>query len=285
MAKALKNWLAPLGLAFVLVSLISACGNAREIRFAQGQVDGLLFQVSYLPVHPNQTESRIQGRIEGLVAHLEQQFSSRNSDSQISRLNQWQSTQPVVLTRELEEFLLAGLQAHSLSGGELPIFSHSTYLESTPSVELKNHQLFKSDDEVQLNMEYVLNGFIVDRVAHLMELMNVEHYRVSINGQVRVKGLTLDRTPWPVNVEGLDIPFMLTDQALGYSETSSGARVVVMHESAATASAISQWLAAFGPSEALEKAERLQIPVEIQMDENGAAKRYTSTAFQQAHSS
>ncbi|WP_165831948.1 MULTISPECIES: FAD:protein FMN transferase [Gammaproteobacteria] len=284
MAKtALNQWLAPLGLAFVFLNLLTACNDSREVRIATGQVKELLFQVSYVPAHPNQTESRIQGRIEGLVAHLEQQFSSQYPDSQISRLNQWQSTQPVVLTRELEELLLAGLNAHALSGGEMPMFFHTSPLNEPASVRVVNHQLFKSTEDVQVDMELVLHGFIVDRVAHLMELMNVENYRIDINGQVRARGFDLERKPWNIDVSNGET-LQLADASVGQSQTISGAHILVVHESSAAATALSAWFAAMGTDTALEKASALSIPLEIQLDENGSPKSYTSPAFQSAFS-
>jgi len=280
--KLYRKWLAPSGLAFFLALLLTACGPSQEVRVVQGQVGEMLFQVHYLPVNANQTESRVQGRMEGLIAHLEQQFSSTLPDSQISRLNQWDSTQPVVLTRELEEFIFAGLGAYELSGGELPILSVED--QGEPSIQLRNHQLFKSSRNVQVNMDIVLQGFIVDRLAHLMDLMSIEHYQVSLNGQVRASGFNLEREPWVTRVANAG-DFGLKNQALGWSNTPKGELVIVVHDTAASASALSFWLAQMNVEEALQKAERLNIPVDILVDENGASKSYTSTAFKRIFSS
>ncbi|MCC5855507.1 MAG: FAD:protein FMN transferase [Idiomarina sp.] len=268
-----KKWLAPLGLAV----FVSACSELPPPEAIDGEVRELRFQVEWVPAHPNQTPARLRERVKGVVDHLEQQFSSEFENSEVSRLNRWESTEPLVLTRELEDFLRIGLQAYDMTDGHLPVFTNGTS-QSAPLVRVENHLARKSAADVKVDMNLLLEGYIVDRIADLMEQMSIQHYRISVNQQVRVRGQQRKKTPWLVadSVE----KFVVRDRAIGQISVNDSTDVLVIHRSAATANALSYWLSSLAAEEAIAQAERLRIPVVIEIRENGVATRYTSRAFQ-----
>ncbi len=270
-----RYWLAPLGLAF----FFSACSETPEVHFSKGDVGELQFQVAYVPISPNQTEVRMRERVRGLVEHLEHQLSTAYEGSEVVRINQWHSTEVMVLTRELEDFVRAGLEANELTEGGLPLFSWpagaSTRAAGEPLLQVENHQLVKRAPGVQITFDSLLSGFVVDRIVILMGQMGIEHYQVTVNGQRRARGhhrLTMLGSEATGSKP--------RNFALGYSVAADGSGFYVIGKTTLQASAIAQWLATMTRSEALITAERLNLAVSIHVHENGTLKRYTSRAFQ-----
>ncbi|WP_113906531.1 FAD:protein FMN transferase [Aliidiomarina celeris] len=254
------KWLAPLGLAV----FASACTEMPEPRIAQGQVRDLQFNVVYVTANSNQTEARVSERVRGLVEHIELQFSSEYENSEVNKVNLWRSTEPMVLTRELEAYLTTGVELYLLTQGELSLFSEGG--SNSAPIRIQNHQLVKADRNVTLNYDMLLHGFMVDRVAELMELMSVEHYDIEINGQRRVG-----------HVEKRQLQHV-AQSATRFAE--NGTNLVVTHESAAMASALSAWLASMSEQDARATTARLGLPAAIGQGENGAATRYTGQTIQ-----
>ncbi len=277
--RSIRHWLAPLGLAF----FVSACSDAPEAYVAEGVVGELQFQVAYLPMSPNQTDVRTTERVSGLVDHLEKQLSTTFDGSEVKRINTWHSTEPMVLTRELEDFVRASLEANEVTAGGLALFSVAAGQAATEPLTalllVDNHQLRKTEPSLQLEFDSLLSGFVVDRIAILMSQMGIVQYQITVNGQRRTRGyhrLTMlgSTMLWEVPTGSMPRNF-----ALGYAVADDGSNVYVMNKSAIHASALAQWLATMDTAQALIVAERLDLAIEINQHVNGGVKRYNSSAF------
>lgn len=277
--RSIRHWLAPLGLAF----FVSACSDTPEAHVAEGVVGELQFQVAYLPVSPNQTELRTTERISGLVDHLEKQLSTTYVGSEVVRINKWHSTEAMVLTRELEDFVRAALEANEITEGSLALFSDTAGQPVSMALDalllVDNHQLRKIEPGLQLEFDSLLSGFVVDRVTILMGQMGIEQYQITINGQSRTRGHHRLTMLEPTMLGSEPTGAKPRNFALGYAITSDGSQVFVMSKTAILASALAQWLATMDTAQALIVAERLELAVEIIQHVNGDVKRYNSSAF------
>ncbi|MCO4320332.1 FAD:protein FMN transferase [Aliidiomarina quisquiliarum] len=277
--RSIRYWLAPLGLAF----FVSACSDAPEAHLAAGEVGELQFQVAYLPVSPNQTEVRTAERIGSLVGHLEKQLSTTYAGSEVARINNWHSTEAMVLTRELEDFVRASLEANEVTAGDLALFSVAAGQAATEPLNalllVDNHQLRKTEPSLQLEFDSLLSGFVVDRVAILMGQMGIEQYRITINGQSRTRGHHRLEMLKPTMLGSEPTGAKPRNFALGYAITPNGSQVFVLNKTTILASALAQWLAMMEPQQALIVAEQLDLPIVINQHVNGAVKRYNSSAF------
>lgn len=273
--RSMRNWLAPLGLAF----FVSACSDVHEVHYAEGETGELQFQIAYMPTGPNQTEVRMRERARGLVEYLEHQLSTAYEGSEVVRINQWHSTEAMVLTRDLEDFVLAGLEANVLTEGGLNLFSNAevTGVDALkrPLMQIENHQLRKVAADVRLEFDSLLSGFVVDRLAILMSQMGIDQYQITVNGQRRSRRFPgINQTDGP---EATDVA--ARKYALGCASYVDGTEVYVLGKTTLQASALAQWLATMTVSEALITAERLNLAVDIHSRENGSVKRYNSSAF------
>ena len=252
------------------------------MHYAEGDLGKLQFQVAYMPSTPNQTEARMVSRVSSLVGHLEHQFSTTNEGSEVVRINKWHSTEAMVLTRDLEDFVRAGLDANSITEGGLTLFtevdSQSAFVTplvtAKPQVSVENHQLKKLTPGIQLAFDSLLSGFVADRLAILMGQMGIEDYQITVNGQRRAQGKQRFMEQLTHTIAG-----MSRSHALGHAVCADGSDIYVLSATAIQASAVAQWLATMVPADALLVAERLNLAVDIHQHVNGSVTRYNSSAF------
>ncbi|RUO30466.1 FAD:protein FMN transferase [Aliidiomarina sanyensis] len=269
------KWLAPLGLAF----FVSACSNSAEMETLQGEVMGFEYELMYLPAHPNHTESRISQRVQGIMQYVGMQFSVTHPHSEIARFNEWRSTEPLVLTRELEGLLRQGLQLHEVSNGEIQLFVSEREAE-TPRVYIRNHQIVKSDPSVQVDLDGLLRGHMADRIADIFDLMNIQQYSVRVGQDYRVRAgkrgrqrpaLTWDEVP--------DLSLQVREGAVSTRTTETGDFVIVLHESAAISEALTRWFAGGDYERALATTEQHGIAAAVFVREDSGITRYNNAAF------
>lgn len=269
------KWLAPLGLAI----FVSACSDSSEFETIRGEVLGVEYELTYLPAHPNHTESRISSRAEGIMQYVGTQFSVAQPHSEVVRFNEWQSVEPLVLTRELEGLLRQGLQLHDVSNGSIQLFVSENETEM-PRLSIRNHQIVKSDPSVQVDLNPVLRGHMADRIADIFELMNIQYYTIRVGLDYRVRNGTRGRQRQYLSWDEVpDFALQIRNGAVSARHTENGDFVIVLHESAAISEALAQWVAESDYDHALAVSQQHGIAAAVFVDEGSGFSRYNNTAF------
>ena len=254
---------------------------------------------------------------------VDQSMSSYIADSELSQLNQTDAEQAVELSADLAAVLLEAQKIHQLSDGyfdikvakavdlwgfgasgpidQLPDATHLQAHGEQHSLRLKSsaansnddsntHQATKSHASLTIDLSGIAKGYAVDKVAAVLDAHSIEHYLVSIGGELRAKGMNIEGETWRVGVEkshvlgGIQDVVMLNNQAIAtsgdyrnyieidgkrYSHmidprtmqpvTHQLALVSVLSERASTADALATALMAMGDTQALAFVERHQL--------------------------
>nr|WP_228517994.1 FAD:protein FMN transferase [Aliidiomarina indica] len=270
--------MALLGLAF----FVSGCSENYDIEQISGNVLGYEYRVEFLPAHPNHTENRVSQRVQGIMQYVAMQFSVEYPQSEVNRLNRWESTDAFVLTRELEGLIRQSLHLRALSEGGIELFHADIATDQAP-VRIQNHQLIKSDASVTVELDSLLRGHMADRIADILDLMNVQTYRVEIDNQLRLR--SPKRRGQYQRVEFIDIEsFYLNvrDGAVASAfsaDESNIERVIVLHENAAEAEGLARWFAQLSLEESLSAANQHNVSVVFFVREDSGLTRYNSSAF------
>lgn len=279
-----RLWLALLGLAF----FVSCTDSSMTQRSVAGQFADVEYQVSWRAAKHNLNEYQVDSRITSIIEHVLNQYSVDNIESEVMRFNRWPVDESFVLTRELEELFQHGLTAHELSSGRVNVFS-PTSVELEALFELTNHVAIKFDDQFEVNFSSLLYGYIADRISELFRLLRVTDYNIEVNGatRLRVSGRQQQRHQYAVKL--LDQAILVSmpynqDKAFGvasYGTQNSAVaqQVIVFHESATVAHAISSTLAEEGQTKINDFLERNTVAALVILNENGEEKRYTSALF------
>ncbi|RUO22051.1 hypothetical protein CWE06_04260 [Aliidiomarina haloalkalitolerans] len=279
-----KKWLALLGLAF----FVSCTDSSMTERAVTGKLDGVEYQVSWRATKHNLNEYQMDTRITAIISHIVTQFSVDNMDSEVSRLNRWPVNESFVLTRELEELFQHGLVAHEISDGRVQVFSPEAD-DLNRLFALDNHVVVKHDEEFEVNLSALLDGYIADRISELFRLLQVTDYQIEVNGatRLRVSGRQQQRHQFPVEVNDqavlVSMPYN-QDKAFGlasYAQTPDNSTQVVLifHETASVAHAVSTTLVIEEAPEIIKFVEQDAIATLVIFNEKGEEKRYTSGLF------
>ena len=304
-----------------------------------GRTMGTTYNVKYRPTQNTPTLKAMQIEVDALLAEINHTMSTYDPESELSRFNRLRATDWVPASASLRAVLKAALEVGAQSEGAFDItvgplvnlwgFGPEVHPDRVPlesdiavarrrsgldKVILSEAQqaIRKQRPDVFLDLSGIAKGYGVDRVAELMTAHGIEHYMVEIGGEIRVRGLKEQDTPWRIAIEkplsgerSVQTMLALSDIALAtsgnyrnffeiagrrYSHTidpTTGwpvdnhlVSVTVLAETSMRADA---WATAFqvlGPERGMAIAERINLPVLFVIERDGQFEERVCCAFQ-----
>ncbi|MCV2883614.1 FAD:protein FMN transferase [Aestuariibacter sp. AA17] len=212
---------------FLLVFVISACSQQPIVTEAhiQGQTMGTSYNVKFvntLDADVPSLKSQIDTRLEGINTLM----STYDPNSELSRLNNSNGSQPFKVSAETEHVLLEAVRLHELSEGYLDVtvgplvnmwgFGPDKRPVTIPSdteisavrdfvgiehISIENGLVTKSHKNTYIDLSTIAKGYGVDAIAELVEKQGIENYLVEIGGEMRVKGNKASGTAWKIAIE------------------------------------------------------------------------------------
>lgn len=327
----LRIWLALLGLAFFV-----SCSHAPQQLAISGETMGTTYHVRYVSADPQHNPERVKEAIDAVLVQVNARMSTYDPNSELSRFNQRLQTTPVVISRALEQVLRRALEIAVESDGALDVtvgplvnlwgFGPQARPEKIPTdaelaairervgyqlLTLENHQISKQVPELYVDLSTIAKGYGVDRVALLLEQLEIQNYLIEIGGEMRMKGSKPGAEPWRIAIEkpisterSVQRVVELGDAAVATSGDyrnyyeHDGVRfshiidpqtgkpiqhnlvsVTVITSNCMDADAYATALTVMGPQRALEFAEQKQLAVLLITREEDGFKEHTSTAF------
>lgn len=215
----------------VLLSIsITACfpsnDSPKKEVLLQGHTMGTTYNIKLVSTIEEVESLNLQSKIEAVLKQVNQAMSTYIPDSEISRFNQSQSTEPVEISRDFARVLAESIRLGELSGGKLDItvgplvnlwgFGPEQRPETVPSedalsaarsrIGLKNlhlngNKLSKDISNLYIDLSTIAKGYGVDLVAELMEANGFTNYLVEIGGEMRLRGFKHTGELWAVAIE------------------------------------------------------------------------------------
>lgn len=326
-----RIWLALVGLAFFV-----SCTPAPQQISVSGETMGTTYHIRYVTANPNHAPDKVKERVDAVLQQINSQMSTYDPNSELSLFNQRQTTEPVVVSRALETVVRRALEIGAETDGLLDVtvgplvnlwgFGPLGRPERAPSAEqlaavrdevgyqhlrVENHQLIKAVPGLYVDLSTIAKGYGVDRVALLLEQMEIKNYLVEIGGEMRMKGSKPGAQPWRIAIEqpiSLDRAVQRVIEPGNHSVATSGdyrnyfeedgvryshiidprtgkpiqhnlVSVTVITDTCMDADAYATALTVMGPERALEFATQKGLAVLLVTRENDAYKEYTSPAF------
>ncbi|RUO61956.1 FAD:protein FMN transferase ApbE [Pseudidiomarina insulisalsae] len=297
---------------------------------------GTTYHIRYVSANPRHESAKVQERVDAVLAQINSQMSTYDPTSELSRFNSRMTTEPVVVSRSLEQVVRRALEIAEETDGLLDVtvgplvnlwsFGPKQRPEKVPDamelqavkavtgyqhLNVENHQLQKEIPELYVDLSTIAKGYAVDRVARLLEQMEIQNYLVEIGGEMRLKGNKPGNQPWRIAIEKPDSSQRAAQRIIepgnmavatsgdyrNYFE-EDGVRyshiidprtgrpiqhnlvsVTVLADTCMDADAYATALTVMGPEQALVFAEQKRLAVLLIVRENGMFKEYTSTAF------
>jgi len=329
----LRVWLALVGLAFFV-----SCTHAPQQLAVSGKTMGTTYHISYVTANPQHNPEQVKQRVDAVLEQINSQMSTYDPQSELSLFNSRQTTEPVVISRSLETVIRRALEIANETDGVLDVtvgplvnlwgFGPLAKPERKPTeaelqamldevgyqhVHVENHQLRKAKPQIYIDLSTIAKGYGVDRVAVLLDQMEITNYLVEIGGEMRTRGTKPGNQPWRIAIEkpvtsersvqrviepgdagiatsgdyrnyyeedGVRYSHII-DPRTGYPIQHNLVSVTVVAPTSMDADAYATALTVMGPERALAFAEQKGLAVLLISREAEGFKEESSTAFKQ----
>jgi thiamine biosynthesis lipoprotein len=201
--------------------------DAALVQFS-GSTMGTTYTVKARQVPEGMTAADLQTEVDRILVDVNQQMSTYDESSELSRFNQSQSTEWVKVSKALAQVVQRSLEISRLTDGAFDVtvgplvnlwgFGPDLSEDQTPSdAELQaaldrvGHQqlearlsppaLKKDRADLYVDLSAIAKGFGVDEIVQYLESQGISHYLVEIGGELRGKGLNPQDVPWRIAIE------------------------------------------------------------------------------------
>ena len=172
----------------------------------------------------------IATRLRERLAELNGALSNWDPDSEVSRLNAHQSTDPFPVGEDLDRVLGTAWEVSEASGGAFdatvrPLvqawgFGDNARVPGGPSavelgrlrervgyqrVSLLAGEVTKSRPDVVVDLSAIAKGYAVDALSRELSLQGYEDHLVEIGGEITASGRRPDGSPWRLAIEQPDV--------------------------------------------------------------------------------
>ncbi|WP_298719019.1 FAD:protein FMN transferase [uncultured Oceanisphaera sp.] len=222
------KWLAPLGLAFLLVACKPAAVEHPQ-RHLTGNTMGTYYSVKVVDVDETRAQA-LQAEIDRRLERLNDQMSTYREDSELSRFNRHQGADPFPVSSDTARVVTAALQLGRMTEGALDVtvgplvnlwgFGPDARPSRIPGeplladtrartglehlrvgIDSESEYLYKQLPELYVDLSSIAKGFGVDMVSEYLSEEGITDHLVEIGGEVRLSGLNRHRQPWTIAVE------------------------------------------------------------------------------------
>lgn len=311
----------------------NAIGKATKLK---GEAIGTTYSIIYLDPQEQLDSKTLKVEFNKLVNDANQSMSTYHPNSEISTFNKSKSTEPVNASKSLLKVVGEGIRLHQMTNGALDItlkplssmwgFGPNGIPHTVPSeneliavkrktgvdkITITGKMISKSVTALQIDLNTIGKGFLVDQTAELLEQYDIDNYLVEIGGEMRLKGLNDRSTPWKIGVvnptEGApksqrtvypgnngvatsgDYYQYFEKDGKRYSHILNPvtgkpidhnlASVTVLHPSAMTADGLATAIMVLGAEKGLALAEKENIPIYLIIRDNNKFVSKMSSAF------
>lgn len=319
----------------VVVSLLSACDRQSQLVF-DGRTMGTTYQVKLVPGEQSVSDDLGQ-KIQSRLDNLNNTFTTYQQDSELMLLNRAPVGQTYAVSQDMLHVLNIAKEVHQLTSGafdptvgalvnlwgfgpqntgnqipaEADIAAELTLVDFNKlQITPDGASIIRSSD-IALDMSAVAKGYAVDAVAELLEQEGFNNYLVEVGGELRLKGVKVNKDPWRIAIEAPSLERGLVQKVLipgdatvatsgdyrnyfekdgkryshtidprtGYPLDHQLASVTIIAETAAFADALATGFMVLGADASLKIAEENKLAVYLLVKEGEAFKSYYSSAF------
>ena len=210
----------------LFLTLVLACSPPPESEFhLSGPTMGTTYNVKFV----NSADIKpadLQKKIDVVLVEVNQLMSTYIKDSELSRFNQWHSTDVFELSPQTLLVMQEAKRLGELSEGLLDVtvgplvnlwgFGPQARPEKVPTQEqvdaakahigldkltLGESWAQKTDPMLYVDLSTIAKGYGVDRVAQVLEEQHITNYLVEIGGEMRLSGQKASGKDWRVAIE------------------------------------------------------------------------------------
>ena len=218
----MKKWL----VAFASLLVLAGCEKPVEQVHLSGPTMGTTYNIKYIEQDGIATPKALQSEIDRLLEQVNDQMSTYRKDSELSRFNQHQTNEPFEVSVQTATVVKEAMRLNALTLGALDVtvgplvnlwgFGPESRQDVVPSDEelaarkantgihhlsIDGNKLSKDIPNLYVDLSTIAKGWGVDVVANYLQSEGIMNYMVEIGGEMRLKGINREGTPWRIAIE------------------------------------------------------------------------------------
>ena len=216
-----------------------------------GRTMGTTYSIKYYPIQESRQDAIVKKKVEEVLAEINRQMSTYDSESELSRFNLSQTTDWFDVSASTVEVVSQAMETSQLSDGKFdptvgPLvklwnFGPGREKFEVPAndvikaamrrigyqkvqVRIDPPALKKSDPEIYLDLSAIAKGYAVDRVSDALAELELKTHLVEIGGEMRCLGRKPGGELWSLAVEkptegfrGIQKSLLMTNCAIATS--------------------------------------------------------------------
>ena len=217
MAKTTKAYILFAAICIVATLLVGCQGCKKHYTVVESTALGTFVQVK---CSPTITKTELYDLVRNIDAEAKESMSIFEHGSQLSKINRNECD-------SLDSHIMANLalakRYYELSNGYYDVtvkpltsawgFAAKGEKCNNPNIDsllefvgfdkiaINDHRITKSDSRIQVDLNSIAKGYVVDLVAEALSKRGVENYMVNIGGEIRCKGMNPEGSEWHIGIE------------------------------------------------------------------------------------
>lgn len=217
MAKTTKAYILFAAICVVATLLVGCQGCKKHYTVVESTALGTFVQVK---CSPTITKTELYDLVRDIDAEAKESMSIFEHGSQLSKINRNECD-------SLDSHIMANLalakRYYELSNGYYDVtvkpltsawgFAAKGEKCNNPNIDsllefvgfdkiaINDHRITKSDSRIQVDLNSIAKGYVVDLVAEALSKRGVESYMVNIGGEIRCKGMNPEGSEWYIGIE------------------------------------------------------------------------------------
>ncbi|KII80366.1 FAD:protein FMN transferase [Vibrio renipiscarius] len=218
----MKKWL----VVFASLLVLAGCEKSVEQVHLSGPTMGTTYNIKYIEQEGLATADVLQAEIDRLLEEVNDQMSTYRKDSELSRFNQHQTSEPFTVSPQTATVVKEAMRLNGLTLGALDVtvgplvnlwgFGPEARPDVVPTEEelaarkaytgiqhlsLEGNALSKDIPNLYVDLSTIAKGWGVDVVANYLQSQGIQNYMVEVGGEMRLKGVNREGVGWRIAIE------------------------------------------------------------------------------------
>lgn len=220
------------GIGFLMLAALAGCEKSvaeRPMLEIHGRTMGTFYGVKVVGDFPGGQQT-LQTQVDSLLKHYNDEISTYDPNSSLSKFNQQQTTAPFPVSQEMADIVISAVRVGQRTQGVLDVtvgplvnlwgFGPDKRPIKTPTdaqiaaarqrvgiqhmhvdVSADHAALRKDVPDIYVDLSTIGEGFGADKVAEFLESRGVHNYLVEIAGASRSRGVNAKGEPWKLAIQ------------------------------------------------------------------------------------
>ncbi|MGR4989011.1 FAD:protein FMN transferase [Vibrio rotiferianus] len=218
----MSKWL----VAFASLLVLAGCEKSADQIHLSGPTMGTTYNIKYIEQDGLPSPEVLQTEIDRLLEEVNDQMSTYRKDSELSRFNQHQTSEPFEVSPQTATVVKEAIRLNGLTLGALDVtvgplvnlwgFGPEARPDVVPTDEelaarkantgihhlsVEGNKMSKDIPNLYVDLSTIAKGWGVDVVADYLQSQGIHNYMVEVGGEMRLKGINREGVPWRIAIE------------------------------------------------------------------------------------